>query len=320
MTAVAATRAPRRSAWRPALVLLVLALVAAMPEALSPYGLSVAVTICFYVVLAEAWNLFSGYTGYVNFGYAGFIGLGAYGCAVMIWKFGWPWPAALAVAGLLPAALSVVALPALRVRGAYFAIAMLGFAETARVLTGSKYLEPLTNGSVGIPLTPGIGISVLFYLMAAAAIATVAVTYAVARSEAGLRLLAIRENEAASRVLGIETTWYKGAALLTSAALTGVAGGVYAIFLAYIEPDGVFSASLTLQTMLMAAFGGLGTVFGPVVGAVSLTLVIQALSTYLLQWDFVVVGAVLIAIVLLIPEGVLPRLQRRFVHWRHRGL
>jgi branched-chain amino acid transport system permease protein len=320
MTAVAVARAPRRPAWRPALGLLVLAIVAALPAALSPYGLSVAVTVCFYVVLAEAWNLFSGYTGYVNFGSAGFIGLGAYGCAVMIWKFGWPWPAALAAAAVVPTAVSLVALPALRVRGAYFAIAMLGFAETARVLCGSKYLEPVTNGSVGIPLTPGLGITGLFYLMAATAAATVAVTYAVARGEAGLRLLAIRENEAASRVLGIETTWYKGAALLTSAALTGVAGGIFAIFLAYIEPDAVFSASLTLQTMLMAAFGGLGTVFGPVVGAVLLTLVIQALSTYLLQWDFVVVGAVLIAIVLLIPEGVLPRLQRRFAHWRHRGL
>ncbi len=321
MSAEAAAPARPGSRGRPvALLAVLLAALAAAPAVLGPYGLSIGIIVCFYVVLAEAWNLFSGYTGYVNFGYAGFVGLGAYGCAVAIWKLGLPWPAGLAAAILVPAVTSLIALPALRVRGAYFAIAMLGLAETARVLTASRYLQRFTNGSVGIPLTPGLGVGSLFYLMAAAAVATVAVTYMVSRSVAGLRLLAIRENETASRVLGIETTCLKGWALLLSAALTGFAAGLYAIFLAYIEPDAVFSVSLTLEAMLMAAFGGLGTVFGPVIGAVALTLLIQAVSTYLLEWHYVVIGAVLIVIVLLIPDGVLPRLQRRLAHWRHRGL
>jgi branched-chain amino acid transport system permease protein len=309
----------RRHGWLgAALAAIVVALVA--PSVLSPYGLSIAFLVCLYVVLAEAWNLFSGYTGYVNFGYAGFVGLGAYGTAVAIWKYNLTWPVALALGGATPVLVGVIALPALRVRGAYFAIAMLGFAETARFLIAGKYLEPYTHGSVGIPLTPAITLATQFHLMYGLAVLTVLVTYWTSRSAVGLRLLAIRENETASRVLGIDTTLHKGVALLASAALTGVAGGLYAIQLSYIEPESVFSASLTLRAMLMAAFGGLGTVFGPVIGAVSFTLLIQFISTYLLEWHYVVTGAVLILIVLLIPDGMLPRLQRRFAHLRHRGL
>jgi len=298
----------------------VLALVGLAPRGLSPYGLSVAILVWFFVTLAEAWNLFSGYTGYINFGYAGFVGLGAYGTAAALWRFALPWPVALAVGALVPVLASLIALPALRVRGAYFAIAMLGLAESMHFLTGSKYLAPWTNGSMGIPLPPGVSVQAQYYLMLATALLTVTVTYVVSRSLLGLRLLAVRENETASRVLGIPTTAYKALSLAVSAALTGLAGGIYAIHLAYIEPDAVFSASLTLRAMLMAAFGGLGTVFGPPLGAVVFTLLIQLISTYLLEWNIVVTGAVLILIVVGMPDGVLPRLQRQFLQLRHRGL
>jgi branched-chain amino acid transport system permease protein len=309
-----------RQLWRGAVGSIVVLVVFGLPLALSPYGLSVAILVWFFVTLAEGWNLFSGYTGYINFGYAGFVGAGAYGTASAIWRFGLPWPLALLMGALVPVVVSLVALPALRVRGAYFAIAMFGLAETTHFLTASKYLAPLTNGGLGIPLSPGVSVQTQYVLMAATALLTVGLTYTISRSVVGLRLLAVRENETASRVLGINATAYKGLALIASAALAGLAGGIYAIHLAYIDPDAMFSAALTLRAMLMGAFGGLGTVLGPPFGAVLFTLVIQFISTYLLEWNIVVTGVVLMLIVLLIPDGVLPRLQHRFLRLRHRGL
>jgi branched-chain amino acid transport system permease protein len=284
--------------------------VLAPPRLLSTYGLSVAFLVVFYVTLAEAWNLFSGYTGYVNFGYAGSIGLGSYTAAIAIWKFGIAWPLALALGGLLPAALSAVIAPALRARGAYFAIAMLGFAESVRLLVGSKYLAPLTNAGVGIPLPATIPLETQFHLMAGLMLLTVLVTYLVAGSEFGLRLLAIREDELACRVLNINVTLEKTLALVVSTFLAGVAGGIHAIYLSYIEPDAVFSANFTVQTMVMAAFGGLGTVTGPVLGGILFTLLDQFVTAYLLTWHFVIFGLALVAVILLLPDGIVPRLQR----------
>lgn len=298
----------------------VLLVVLVLPGVLSPYGLSVAVLVFFYIALAEAWNLFSGYTGYVNFGYAAFIGLGAYGAAVSIWKFGWTWPLAILVAGLVPTCVSLMVALVLRARGAYFAIAMLGVAESARLLVASKYLRSLTNAGVGIPVISDLSLTGQYFLTSTIAVAAVLLTHGVARSEFGLRLLAIREDELASRVLNINVTAHKVVTLAMSAGLAGMAGGAHAIYLAYIEPDAVFSANFTLQVMVMGAFGGLGTVMGPVFGAVLFTLVDQMVTASLLTWHFVVFGLSLIAVVLLLPDGVLPWAQKRRPEWRIRGL
>jgi branched-chain amino acid transport system permease protein len=309
-----------RGVWLLGLAAAGLLAVVAPPHLLSAYGLSVAFLVFFYVTLAEAWNLFSGYTGYVNFGYAGSIGLGSYTAAIAIWKFGLAWPLALALGGLLPAALSAIIAPALRARGAYFAIAMLGFAEATRLLVASKYLAGLTNAGVGIPLPPTIPLDTQYRVMAALALGTVLVTYLVAGSEFGLRLLAIREDEVACRVLNINVTLQKTLALVMSTFLAGVAGGLHAIYLSYIEPDAAFSANFTLQTMVMAAFGGLGTVTGPALGGILFTLVDQLVTAYLLTWHFVIFGLTLVVVVLLLPEGIIPRLQRSTPALRRRTL
>ncbi len=318
MTTVGAPRSGARAVWLVAAAAVAVLTVVAPPRVLSVYGLSVAFLVVFYVTLAEAWNLFSGYTGYVNFGYAGSIGLGSYTTAVAMWKFGVSWPLAVALGGLVPGVLSAIIAPALRARGAYFAIAMLGFAESTRLLVGSKYLAPLTNAGVGIPLPPTIPLETQFHLMAALMLVTVLVTYLVAGSEFGLRLLAIREDELACRVLNINVTLEKTLALVMSTFLAGLAGGIHGIYLSYIEPDAVFSANFTVQTMVMAAFGGLGTVSGPVLGGILFTLVDQFVTAYLLTWHFVIFGLALVVVVLLLPDGIIPRLQRSTPRLRRR--
>jgi branched-chain amino acid transport system permease protein len=319
-TAAVAERRGARAAWLVAgAALAVSALtIVGPPRVLSTYGLSVAFLVVFYVALAEAWNLFSGYTGYVNFGYAGSIGLGSYTAAIAIWKFGLAWPLAVLLGGLFPAALSAVIAPALRARGAYFAIAMLGFAESTRLLVGSRYLQALTNAGVGIPLPPTIPLETQFRLMAGLMCLTILVTYLMAGSEFGLRLLAIREDELACRVLNINVTLDKTLALVLSTFLAGLAGALHAIYLSYIEPDTVFSANFTVQTMVMATFGGLGTVSGPVLGGILFTLVDQFVTAYLLTWHFVIFGLALVIVVLLLPEGIIPRLQLRLPRLRRR--
>jgi branched-chain amino acid transport system permease protein len=318
VSTIAAPRSGPRAVWLLAVACIAVLVVLAPPRVLSTYGLSVAFLVVFYVTLAEAWNLFSGYTGYVNFGYAGSIGLGSYATGVALWKFGLSWPIAVLLGGIVPAAVSAIIAPALRARGAYFAIAMLGFAESTRLLVGSKYLAWLTNAGVGVPLPPTIPLETQFHLMAALMLLTVLVTYLIAGSEFGLRLLAIREDETACRVLNIDVTIEKTVALAVSTFLAGLAGALHAIYLSYIEPDAVFSANFTVQSMVMAAFGGLGTVSGPVLGGILFTLVDQFVTGYLLTWHFVIFGLALVIVVLMLPEGIIPRLQRTMPRLRRR--
>jgi branched-chain amino acid transport system permease protein len=272
-----------------------------------------------WVALASSWNLLSGYTGYVSFGHAGFFGVGAYAAAILITRAGWPWWLACLAAGIVSMIVGVVVgWPTLRLRGPYFAVALLGLVEVGRIV--ATVWEPLTRGGLGIALPPVADLLADYYAMLALAVAATALVYFVATSRIGLRLLAIREDEVAAEVVGVPTTRYKLLAFTVSAFFPGVAGGLYAWHVSYIDPGAVFAVAISVRTIASAMFGGAGTVLGPVIGAVLLNLLAEVLWVRFPFLHPVLFGGLIIVILLFMPGGVMALLQGRGLLPRSRRL
>ncbi|MGI8424886.1 MAG: branched-chain amino acid ABC transporter permease [Chloroflexota bacterium] len=267
-----------------------------------------------YMALASSWNLISGFTGYVSFGHAAFFGIGAYAAGIVLTRkllaLAVPWPVAMLVAGGVAALLALaMGYPALRLRGPYFAIAMLGLSEVVRVAV--TLAEPLTGGGKGMTLAPELVDVPAYYAMALLAAVAVGITHLVATSPVGLRLLAIREDEGAAEVVGVRTTAHKLVTFCVSAAIAGMAGGLYAWKQAYIDPTTVFAAGITVRAIAMTMFGGQGTVWGPVIGAVVLTWTGEQLWTRFPFLHTALFGAMIVCIVLFLPGGVIALGQER---------
>ncbi len=240
-----------------------------LPRGLSVYLRSFLMFTMMYVVLALSWNIISGFTGYTSFGHVAFYGIGAYACAILVADHRWPWLPTLAVgAGIAALVGLALGYPVLRLKGPYFAIAMLGAAEGTRVI--ATVWDGLTHGGVGISLPSAETSLETYYAMLALMVVTIAVAYGVGHSRFGVRLNAIREDETAAAALGIDTTRYKLAALVLSAIFPAVAGGIQTYKVLYIDPPSVFFVQITIAMALMSMLGGKGTVIGPIVGAIVL--------------------------------------------------
>ncbi len=242
---------------------------ALLPSALSVYLRSFVLFTMMYVVLALSWNIISGFTGYTSFGHVAFYGIGAYACAILVADYGWFWLPALGVSAAVAALVGIaIGYPVLRLKGPYFAIAMLGAAEGTRVVV--TVWDSLTHGGLGISLPSAETSMETYYAMLTLMLLTIAVAYAVGHSRFGVRLNAIREDEGAAEALGINATLYKLAAFVLSAVFPAVAGGIQAYKVLYIDPPSVFFVQITIAMALMSMLGGKGTVIGPILGAVLL--------------------------------------------------
>ncbi len=297
--------------WFPVALAGLLVLLVLYPLSATGYGIRVMLQLFMWIALAQSWNLISGLTGYVSFGHVAFFGMGAYTAAILIAKADWPWPAACVAGGVMAMVFAlVVGWPCLRLKGPYFAIAMLGMNEVLRVVV--SYYEGLTGGGSGLSL-PTLHASVpIYYGMALTAALVTALAYFIITSRFGLRLMTIREDEVAAEAMGIDTFRYKLYAFLLSAAGPGVVGGLAARDQGYIEPISVFPLATTITMIVMALFGGKGTIWGPVLGAVllfSIQEVVWAKFIYLHQLLF---GAIIVAVVLLMPRGILGVLQQKY--------
>jgi branched-chain amino acid transport system permease protein len=275
------------------------------------YGVRTVLQVFMWVALAQSWNLISGLTGYVSFGHVAFFGMGAYTAGILIGKLGWAWPVACLAGGVMAMVLAVViGWPCLRLKGPYFAIAMLGLNEVLRVIV--SYYEGLTGGGNGLSL-PTLHASVpIYYAMGLVALAVTALTYFIITSRFGLRLMTIREDELAAEAMGIDTFRHKLYAFLLSAVGPGIVGGLAARDQGYIEPLSVFPLITTITMIVMVLFGGKGTIWGPVLGAVvlfTLQELVWARFIYLHQLLF---GAIIVAVVLLMPRGILGVLQQKY--------
>lgn len=266
--------------------------------------------VAFAVILASAWNLLGGFAGQVSIGYSAFIGIGAYTTALLALKGVNPY-ATLPLAALLAAAFSfVVGLPTFRLRGPYFTIATIGVSEAVRVLAAGV---SFTGGSSGLRMPAGsFDFTRNYSAMVVLAVGVVALAAWIKTSPLGQALAAIRQDIDAAEALGVNSAKYKLVVHALSAAIVAVAGGLFAINFQYISPNSVFDFRLSLSIVLMPIVGGLGTVAGPVLGALLFGyLQIKLLSSPSLRDSYLFLyGAMLIAVMLFEPKGLLGLFHR----------
>ncbi|HEY1358948.1 MAG TPA: branched-chain amino acid ABC transporter permease [Thermoleophilaceae bacterium] len=268
-------------------------------------------SVFMFVVLAQGWNLIGGFAGYPSFGNVVFFGLGGYTTAVLMVKAGagfWITLPAAAVVGVGFAAL--MGIPILRLRGHYFAVATLGVAEGMRevvINTGG-----LTGGNRGLTI-PAVGADAttsypgntgFYYLFLVLALGAMVLVWGVARSRFGYALRAISQDEDAAAAAGINTTRAKIAAFALAGLLTSLAGAIYAFQQVSIYPDRLFSVDITVLMVVMAVFGGAGTVIGPMVGAVILQYLSEWLRDNLTDYHTFVFGGIIVLAVLVMPMGL----------------
>ena len=270
--------------------------------------------VLMFAIMASAWNIIGGYTGYASFGNVVFFGIGAYITAVLMEKVGLHFAIAFFAAGAGAAVFAIlIGLPVLRLRGHYFAIATLGVAEAMKALV--QNLE-FTEGNSGIYL-PMLDIAVqwqyylFFYMMLATLVGTLVVTYLVLRAKFGYSLIAVRENEDAANSIGINTTYTKTMAFAMSGFFTGLAGSIYAYQQAFIKPGSVFDIGTTVKMIVMAVFGGIGNLFGPLLGALSIEVISEVLSNYFLVAHTLFFGAIVILAIVFTPRGVIDIISQK---------
>lgn len=306
--------APRRR--RATLVIAVLVLLAiAFPFAVNDYDVGVGTTVIMLGVLAASWNLIGGYAGYPSFGHAVFWGLGAYGAAVPMVKLGVPFPVGFLCGGLVSALLAlVIGLPALRLRGHYFAIATLGILSVVQQVVANA--DSITGGGGGLTLPlSSLGLQtfdqVIYLIMLAVLGAVLLFTFWMSRSRLGYGLVAIRENEVAARVMGVNTTLYKVIAFVMSGLFCGFAGATYAYWRSSLDPPVAFDFNYNVLLVIMAFFGGAGTVPGPLLGALILGVLSEWLRGVLVQYHLLVFGVVIVLTVIFAPNGLMEYLDGR---------
>jgi len=272
-----------------------------------------------WATVGVAWNIFSGYSGLMSFGHAAFFGIGAYTVALLLVKLGLsPW-FGIVIAGFAGALAGVViGFPTFKLRGHYFALAMLAYP-----LALLYVFEWLGFQEVALPMnreTPAAFMQFsdqrIYVLLAVVLLViALAINVAVARSRFGLSLLAIKQNELAAMGVGINPRRWKLKAIALSGALTAVAGGLYAVVLLIVTPPAVFGMLASAQAMIVTLFGGIATVAGPVIGALILVPLGETLHAELGSRipgiQGVVFGAAIMIVVLLAPEGILPWIQAR---------
>jgi branched-chain amino acid transport system permease protein len=264
--------------------------------------------------IALAWSLLGNLGGLVSFGHAAFFGVGAYASALLVMKAGWPIAAALPAAGIVAALSAVLVLPALRLRGPYFALAVLAYAHIFRIV--ATEWKGLTNGAGGLSSIPRFPVIAGFdfasktggyWIVLTLVLAFALVYWRVRASDYGLALRAMHDSEDATRAVGVNSMLLKALMLFLSAFMTGVMGAFNAHYINFLEPDYAFSGLWTVLPIVAAIFGGYRTITGPIVGAVVVYLVDQLVFKAVMPIGHqIVLGALLAAMILRSPEGLLP--------------
>ncbi len=329
MSAATRSRGMLFSAWLrhrsiPSSSLYVLASLAIITAALAfqvkdKFYLHVLIMMLFYAAVSSAWNIVGGFAGQLSLGHAAFFGIGAYTSTLLFIDLGVsPWIGMLIGGTLATLVSGAIGYPSFRLRGPFFTLVTIAFAEVLRILT--LYAHDLTKGSIGIsvPFRPALRnyifrqLSAYAYVALAFLVIMVLVSLWIEHSRLGYYLAALREDEDAAQALGIDTARYKLVAVLVSAFFTALAGTFYAQYIFFIEPFATFSLDFSILLAMMAIIGGVGTVWGPVAGAFLVTPLQEVLQAKLggeLQGlHLVVYGTVLIVVVILLPQGIVPSL------------
>jgi branched-chain amino acid transport system permease protein len=262
-------------------------------------------TIAFLMVSgALAWNWMGGYLGQVSFGHAAMFGVGGFVAArLMLQESPTPAPLAWLAGGVVAGIFALGAHPMLRLRGPYFSIATIGVGEAARLIF--TYWEGFTGGASGLSLPIDIGGKARLYWWSLGLMAiVVAASFVIRRSTLGLQLLAIKADVDAAADVGVNATFYQDVMIVLSGAVVGLTGGLYASFFSFIEPSDMFGFDRSIAFVLMSVIGGVGTVLGPVLGAIVFVLLRQFLLASYPQLYLGLYGLLLIFIILFEPLGL----------------
>lgn len=277
----------------------------------SPYHLHLVILFLLWVGLGQSWNLLGGFTGQVSFGHAAFFGTGAYVTSLLYIGPGVPLMVGGLLGGIFAAVLSIpIGLICFRLRGPYFALTILGISEILRIIAINW--RSLTKGPVGVLFPPIFRDKLPFYyIVLALAVLTMVVVWVTLRSKAGYYFRALRDDQDAANALGINPTRFKLVSLILSAFLTGLLGGFFAPYQGYIDPDVVFSIpDISIAMIVVAVLGGMGNLWGPPVGAIIVVVLSEILRANLGEAHLLVYAALIIVIVIFLPEGLVGWLVR----------
>ena len=287
---------------------LVVALLVPLAFPRAEYALDMLFLIFLYGAMASAWNILGGFAGQISFGHAAFLGIGAYATAVLSAR-GWPVWATFPAGGALAATYSLlIGIPSFRLRGPYFAIATIGIGEATRLV--ALNLNGLTGGASGLTLSLAPAAAVQYYTAFAVLAGTMGLAAVIRHSRFGLALAAVRADSDAAETAGVDATAAKTQALVVSAFILGVCGGVYAMHYLFVNPDSVFGFSTSIALVIMPIIGGIGTIAGPLLGATIFTFIREQLEANFQNLDLLAFGLLLCAIVLFEPRGLLGMLER----------
>lgn len=284
-----------------AVLLGVVAVLALLPRLTdSRAALNWGFLIFLYAALAQSWNLLGGFGGQVNLGHAAFFGLGA-----LTTRFLWLGGVSLGVALLAATAAAtglgvLVGAPSLRLRGPYFAIGTLAIAEILRI-TAANVLPEVS--SLPVSILASYTLSLRYYLALLLAVSVTGVAWWLTRSRFGYGLAAVREDEGVAEAVGVTAFWHKLGAFIMSSFFAGMAGGVFAYYHVSFYPTFVFNPLWTFDPLLITFLGGVGTVWGPVVGAAFFLVLREALALRLGELHLLVFGVIFLAVVVALPGG-----------------
>ena len=325
-----------RSSSRDLLVLLgVVAALSVLPLGLSPFLLSVATGVLIFALAAIGWNVLSGFAGQFSFGHAAFFGLGAYTVAILLTKYSVsPWIGLLAggvVGGMFGLLVGWVSFR-FGLKGAYFALATFAVAELLRITfnnldylgAGIGITIPLVHGDDWARMQFSDTREIHYWLILGMLGVAVVATIAIKRSRMGSYMFAVREDEDAAAALGINPRKTKLVAIAISGFITAVAGGYFTLFFLFIDPDVVFGAVVSVAILLRPIVGGIGTIWGPVIGAAGLSLLGELTRSLVRDppaflsfiegangLDQVLFGLILVVMIIRAPDGILGWFRRR---------
>ena len=269
-------------------------------------------------ILAQAFNIMAGFTGYLTLGHSAFFGVGAYATAVFTLN-GMPPYLAIVIGGLTAAVFALPTYcPLFNLRGAYFAISTLAITQILNLIIRQPFIGLGASVGLTLPLPSTYSKIPYYYISLTLMLLTLTATYKMMRSKLGLGLISIREDEDVCTHFGVKPLKLKLISLAISALFTGMAGGLYANYMFYINPETVFSTMLSLQMQFMPIVGGLGTIVGPIIGAVILTGLSEMFSYTLGELSLFIYGASVIIVMRFMPEGVWGFLKER-IHFLKRA-
>lgn len=269
---------------------------------LNLYYLQILTVIGINIILAVGLNLITGFTGQLSLGHSAFMGIGAYTATLLYLKLNIPFLLSLLAGAIIAAFFGfIIGVPTLRLKGDYLAIATLGFAEiTKNILLNMK----ITGGPMGLRGIPKKTNIFIVYIIVALVIFSL---NRIINSRVGKSFIAIREDELAAEAMGINTTYYKILAFTIGAFYAGIAGGLYAFFFRYINPT-EFGFSRSIEILCMVVLGGIGNIYGSILGATIITIlpeVLRSISPVISQYRMVFYGLCLVILMIIRPEGIL---------------